>query len=59
MSNADLLNADLRAASLMGAQLDGVDLSIEAGELTPTMKTKRRVVNEHFAEQIESLYTGA
>lgn len=32
------------------------ELSIEEGELTPTMKTKRRVVNEHFAALIEGLY---
>jgi long-chain acyl-CoA synthetase len=32
------------------------DFSAEAGELTPTLKLRRRVVEEHFAEAIERLY---
>jgi long-subunit acyl-CoA synthetase (AMP-forming) len=31
-------------------------LSVEGGELTPTMKLKRRVINEKYAAQIEELY---
>ncbi|MGH3105547.1 MAG: AMP-dependent synthetase/ligase, partial [Gaiellaceae bacterium] len=32
------------------------DFSAEHGEITPTLKLKRRVCQEHFAEEIEALY---
>jgi len=33
------------------------DFSAEEGEVTPTMKLKRRVCQEHFAAEIEGLYS--
>ena len=32
------------------------DFSADEGEVTPTLKLRRRVVQEHFAEEIERLY---
>ena len=33
------------------------EFSIEGGEMTPTMKIKRNIVNEKYADQIETMYT--
>lgn len=35
-----------------------VEFTVEGGEVTPTMKVKRNVVNDKYAEQIASLYAG-
>ena len=34
------------------------DFSQEEGEVTPTLKLRRRVIHEHFADEIERLYLG-
>jgi long-chain acyl-CoA synthetase len=34
------------------------ELSADEGEVTPTLKVKRRVVERHFAQEIEALYRG-
>ncbi|MEV6490478.1 long-chain fatty acid--CoA ligase [Actinoplanes sp. NPDC051633] len=35
------------------------DLSIEQGEITPSMKIKRKNVEQNFAEQIDKMYEGS
>jgi long-chain acyl-CoA synthetase len=35
------------------------ELSIEEGEITPTLKLRRRVCEEHFRDVIDDLYAGA
>ncbi len=32
------------------------DFTMDAGEITPTLKVRRRAVQEHFAEEIDALY---
>jgi long-chain acyl-CoA synthetase len=34
------------------------EFSEEEGEVTPTLKLRRRVIQEHFADEIEKLYSG-
>ena len=59
-----LVQAELDRANANYAQVEQIkrfailerDLSIEDGELTPTLKVKRAVVNERYATVIDALY---
>jgi long-chain acyl-CoA synthetase len=59
-----LVQAELDRSNANYAQVEQIkkfvilerDLSIEDGELTPTLKVKRAVVNERYADVIDELY---
>jgi long-chain acyl-CoA synthetase len=61
----ELIQAELDAANRNYAQVEQVkrffildhDLSQETGELTPTLKVKRNIVNEKYAEKFDELYS--
>jgi long-chain acyl-CoA synthetase len=48
-----------RFESVRAFRILAAELSIESGELTPTLKLKRRVVYEKFAGEIEAIYSAA
>jgi long-chain acyl-CoA synthetase len=53
----DAANADLsRFEQVKRFRILPRDFSPEAGEITPTLKLKRRVVEQHFAAEIDQLY---
>ncbi len=55
----DELNKDFaRVEQLKKFAILPRQLSIEGGELTPTLKVKRNKVNEHFADIIDGMYAG-
>jgi long-chain acyl-CoA synthetase len=61
-----LIQAELDNANAKYAQVEQIkkffildhDLSQETGELTPTLKVKRNVVNEKYADRFDALYGG-
>lgn len=61
-----LIQAELDKANEKYAQVEQVkkffildhDLSQETGELTPTLKVKRNVVNDKYGERFDALYEG-
>ena len=53
----DELNRDLaRVETVKKFAIVPRPFSIEHGELTPTLKVKRKHVSENFSEQIEAMY---
>jgi long-chain acyl-CoA synthetase len=53
----DAVNGDrVRVEQIKRFSILPRDFTQEAGELTPTLKLRRRVVQEHFGDEIEKLY---
>jgi long-chain acyl-CoA synthetase len=55
----DALNSELGSwERIRSFKLLPHDFSEQAGELTPTLKVKRRAVQERYREQIDEMYQG-
>ena len=63
----DLMSRQIEAATPTLAQFEKVkkfallerEMSVEKGELTPTLKVKRRIVDEMYRDVIDRLYRDA
>ncbi len=56
-AGVDRFNVDVaRYESVKKFTLLPVDFTVEGGELTPTMKIKRKVVGDRYAAEIEAMY---
>jgi long-chain acyl-CoA synthetase len=53
----DANQAVSKAESIREFRILPADFSIEGGELTPTLKVKRRVVADLYGSVIDSIYT--
>src|SRR5262249_7379464 len=61
----ELVQKELDRANANYAQVEQIkkfkildhDLSIETGELTPTLKVKRNVINDHYGDLFEAMYS--
>ena len=62
----ELIEAEVAAANKELASYESIkyfrilpqDLSTETGELTPSLKVKRKVMAERYRQQIEEMYAG-
>jgi long-chain acyl-CoA synthetase len=48
-----------RAESIREFRILDRDFSEDEGELTPTMKLRRKAIEEHFHDEIDTIYTGS
>ncbi|MCP4810240.1 MAG: AMP-binding protein [Proteobacteria bacterium] len=57
MAQVDEKNGELaRVQKIKKIKVLPADFSVDGGELTPTMKVKRKVVNEKYSAEIEAFY---
>ena len=55
----DAANAELaRYENVRKFTVLPLDFTVEGGELTPTQKIKRRIVNDKYGDEIEAFYEG-